>query len=69
MLRHGTKLNGVQWTPQVLENWLFKHCWPMGYSNYPTWRIEEIRQRFAHAIELVQGTNQFRSPTFDPRYR
>lgn len=54
MLRHGTKLNGVQWTPQVLEQWLFSHCWPMGYSQYPTWKIDEMRQRLQHAIQLVQ---------------
>ncbi|KIM88051.1 hypothetical protein PILCRDRAFT_814726 [Piloderma croceum F 1598] len=68
MLRHGTRLNGVQWTPQVLENWLFKYCWPMGYSQYPSWRIGEIRQRFAHAIELVQSVNQPRPPIFNPCY-
>jgi len=65
MLKHGTKLNGVQWTPQVLENWLVKHCWPMGYSEYPDWKVGEMRQRFA---QLVQSTNQQRPP-FDPCYR
>jgi len=69
MLRHGTKLNGVQWTPQVLENWLLKLCWPMGYSHYPSWKVDEMRQRFAHAVELVQSTNQSRPLTFDPCYR
>ncbi|KZP04608.1 hypothetical protein FIBSPDRAFT_767140, partial [Athelia psychrophila] len=54
MLHHGTKLNGVQWTPQVLEQWLLSHCWPMGYSQYPTWKMDEMRQRLQHAIELVQ---------------
>jgi len=67
MLRHGTKLNGVQWTPQVLENWLVQHCWPMGYSQYPKWKVGEMRQRFSHAIALVQSTNQCRPP-FDPCY-
>jgi len=69
MLRHGTKLNGVQWTPQILEDWLLKHCWPMGYSQYPTWKVDEMRQRFAHAIELVQRTNPSRPLNFDPCYR
>jgi len=64
MLRHGTKLNGVQWTPQVLENWLFQLCWPMGYSQYPDWKVGEMRQRFA---QLVQSTYQ-RRPPFDPCY-
>ncbi|KAF7986848.1 hypothetical protein HWV62_12564 [Athelia sp. TMB] len=54
MLRHGTKLNGVQWTPDILERWLLSHCWPMGYSQYPTWKKEEMRERFQHAIGLVQ---------------
>jgi len=62
ILRHGTKMNGVQWTPWVLENWLFHHCWPMGYSLYPTWKTERMRRRFAHVIELVHSANQARPP-------
>jgi len=68
MLTHGTKLNGVQWTPEVLEGWLLKHCWPMGYSQYPSWKIGEMRQRFTHAVKMVQDANQRRSLTHDTHY-
>lgn len=74
MLRHGTKLNGVQWTPQVLEGWLMKECWPMGYSHYPSYKLEELRTRFNHAVQLVQQAttssrdHHRRIPSHDPRY-
>jgi len=68
MLTHGTKLNGVQWTPEVLEGWLLKHCWPMGYSQYPSWKIGEMRQRFTHAVKMVQDANQRRSLARDTHY-
>jgi len=69
MLTHGTKLNGVQWTPEVLEGWLLKHCWPMGYSQYPHWKIGEMRQRLTHAVKMVQDANHNqRSHARDTRY-
>lgn len=70
MLRHGTKLNGVQWTPEVLEGWLMKECWPMGYSHYPNWKLGELRSRFTHAVQLVQSASsgQRRTHSYDPRY-
>ncbi|EGN97536.1 hypothetical protein SERLA73DRAFT_184278 [Serpula lacrymans var. lacrymans S7.3] len=57
MLRHGTKLNGVQWTPQILEQWLFKLCWPMGYQSYENWQVEAMRERIRDAISLAKRWN------------
>ncbi|KAH7925990.1 hypothetical protein BV22DRAFT_1088016 [Leucogyrophana mollusca] len=54
MLQHGTKLNGVQWTPQVMETWLKTLCWPMGYSNYQSDQKEELRERINDAVRLMQ---------------
>ncbi|KAF9244455.1 hypothetical protein BU15DRAFT_59248 [Melanogaster broomeanus] len=56
MLRHGTKLNGVKWTPLVMEGWLKTLCWPMGYNNYQPQRIEELQSRIQDAIRLLQNS-------------
>jgi hypothetical protein len=56
MLRHGTKLNGVQWTPPVMEGWLKTLCWPMGYNSYQPQRIEELQGRIQDAIRLLQNS-------------
>jgi hypothetical protein len=34
MLCHGTKLNGVQWMPHIMETWIKTLCWSMGYNTY-----------------------------------
>ncbi|KAF8129882.1 hypothetical protein EV363DRAFT_1336935 [Boletus edulis] len=57
MLRHGTKLNGVQWTPQIMENWIKALCWPMGYDNYQPQRIDELRDRVQDAVRLLQNSS------------
>ncbi|KAI9566650.1 hypothetical protein HD554DRAFT_2205914 [Boletus coccyginus] len=49
MLRHGTKLNGVHWTPLIMENWIKTLCWPMGYDSYQPQRIGELRERIQDA--------------------
>lgn len=54
MLRHGTKLNGVQWTPQIMEDWIKTLCWPMGYDSYQPQRIDELRDRIMDAVRLLQ---------------
>ncbi|KAN0078008.1 hypothetical protein V8E55_010065 [Tylopilus felleus] len=57
MLRHGTKLNGVQWTPHVMENWIKTLCWPMGYDSYQPQRIDELRDRIRDAVRLLQNSS------------
>ncbi|KAH7886660.1 hypothetical protein F5I97DRAFT_1829250 [Phlebopus sp. FC_14] len=56
MLRHGTKLNGVQWTPDIMETWVKTLCWPMGYNNYQPQRIEELKSRIQDAVRLLQSS-------------
>lgn len=56
MLRHGTKLNGVQWTPHIMENWIKTLCWPMGYNSYQQHRIDELRDRIQDAVRLLQNS-------------
>ena len=57
MLRHGTKLNGVQWTPQIMENWIKTLCWPMGYDSYQPQRLDELRDRIQDAVRLLQNAS------------
>ncbi|KAF8551156.1 hypothetical protein OG21DRAFT_1513126 [Imleria badia] len=57
MLRHGTKLNGVQWTPQIMENWIKTLCWPMGYDSYQPQRIDELRDRIQDAVRLLKNSS------------
>ncbi|KAH7907595.1 hypothetical protein BJ138DRAFT_1014245 [Hygrophoropsis aurantiaca] len=67
MLQHGTKLNGVQWTPEVMETWLKTLCWPMGYSNYQSQQKEELRERIYDAVGLMQKLSS--DPTYLRRPR
>ena len=57
MLRHGTKLNGIHWTPQIMETWIKALCWPMGYDRYQPKRIEELRDRIRDAVRLLQNSS------------
>ncbi|KAF8839228.1 hypothetical protein BDN67DRAFT_1012476 [Paxillus ammoniavirescens] len=57
MLRHGTKLNGIQWTPQIMETWIKTLCWPMGYDSYQPQRIDELKDRIQHAVRLLQNSS------------
>ncbi|KAG1728396.1 uncharacterized protein EDB91DRAFT_1162171 [Suillus paluster] len=54
MLRHGTKLNGVQWTPSIMETWIKTLCWPMGYNSYRPQQAEELRNRIHDAVHHLQ---------------
>ncbi|KAG1729456.1 hypothetical protein EDB19DRAFT_1929601 [Suillus lakei] len=54
MLRHGTKLNGVQWTPRIMETWIKTLCWPMGYNTYKPQQAEELRNRIHDAVHHLQ---------------
>lgn len=54
MLRHGTKLNGVQWTPHIMETWIKTLCWPMGYNTYKPQQAQELRNRIHDAVHHLQ---------------
>lgn len=56
MLRHGTKLNGVQWTPPIMEAWIKTLCWPMGYNSYKPQQAEELRNRIRDAVHQLQSS-------------
>ncbi|EIW78022.1 hypothetical protein CONPUDRAFT_84249 [Coniophora puteana RWD-64-598 SS2] len=55
LLRHGTTLNGVQWTPEILESWLTRLCWPMGYNQYQGQQLGELRDRIRDAVRNAQA--------------
>jgi hypothetical protein len=58
MLRHGTKLNGVQWTPPIMEDWIKTLCWPMGYNSYRPHQAEELRNRIHDAVHQLQTSTE-----------
>src|SRR5271167_135236 len=54
MLCHGTKLNGVQWTPHIMETWIKTLCWPMGYNTYKHQQAQELRNCIHGAVHHLQ---------------
>ena len=46
---------GTSWTPNLIEEWIEKYCWPMGYSSYDRTKRTEFRQRTKHVVELVDS--------------
>ena len=46
-------LSGTDWTPETVENWLFRNCWAMGYHNFDTRRKADLRARIVHAIQML----------------
>ncbi|KAG1824904.1 uncharacterized protein BJ212DRAFT_1260778 [Suillus subaureus] len=58
MLRHGTRLNGVQWTPHIMETWIKTLCWPMGYNTYKPEQAQELRNRIHDAVHHLQTLPQ-----------
>lgn len=50
----GRRQRGVQWTCQLLEQWLVSMCGAMGYQSYPSWQMKTTRERMDHAIRLAQ---------------
>ena len=46
-------LSGTVWTPETVEDWLFRNCWPMGYHNFDSRKKADMRARILHAIELL----------------
>ena len=53
--RNGMVLSGTNWTPDIVESWLFRNCWPMGYHNFDSGRKAVMRTRILHAIELLSN--------------
>lgn len=53
--RNGTSTRGVQWTNQLVEDWLLGTCWPMGYAAYPPEKITETRRRISHAVSSLNA--------------
>jgi hypothetical protein len=51
--RNGMVLSGTIWTPETVEDWLFRNCWPMGYHNFDSRKKADMRARILHAIELL----------------
>ena len=49
----GRRQRGVQWTRQLLEDWLLNMCGAMGYTAYPSWQMEATRDKMRHAIRLA----------------
>ncbi|KAL0948435.1 hypothetical protein HGRIS_011012 [Hohenbuehelia grisea] len=58
LLRNGTIESKVTWTAEVLEAWLHKQCWSMGYATYDTAKVLEMRRRIQHAVMMVNAWNQ-----------
>ncbi|KAJ7127872.1 hypothetical protein C8R44DRAFT_873646 [Mycena epipterygia] len=56
LLRSGTQMRQLHWTPARLENWLLGTCWAMGYAGYDQERIKEMRRRM---IEVVAEVNRW----------
>ncbi|KAI0933235.1 hypothetical protein AcW1_003122 [Taiwanofungus camphoratus] len=54
ILRLGRRQRGVQWTRQVLENWLLTMCGAMGYAAYTSWQMAATREKMRHAIRLAE---------------
>ena len=50
-------LSGTVWTPEIIEDWLFRNCRPMGYHNFDLRRKADMRARILHAIELLSNWN------------
>ncbi|KAI0701304.1 hypothetical protein BC835DRAFT_1411452 [Cytidiella melzeri] len=55
ILQLGSQLKGLQWTRQIMEDWLLNMCSPMGYANYPPEQIELTRQKMRDAVKRAQG--------------
>ncbi|KAJ7782122.1 hypothetical protein B0H14DRAFT_3585491 [Mycena olivaceomarginata] len=56
LLRSGTQMRQLHWTPARLEIWLLGTCWAMGYAGYDHERIKEMRRRM---IEVVAEVNRW----------
>ena len=57
ILLAGASLTNGSWTPELLEKWLWKHCWSMGYAGYDQAKIQLMRERLADAVKRVGSVN------------
>lgn len=53
LLRNGTKLSRTNWSADLLRDWLFTSCWPMGYQHYDLIRLRNINHRIHHALQTL----------------
>ncbi|KAJ7457455.1 hypothetical protein FB451DRAFT_594592 [Mycena latifolia] len=56
LLRSGTRMRQMHWTPTRLEVWLLGACWAMGYAGYDAQRLAEMRRRM---VEVVAEVNRW----------
>lgn len=54
LLRNGTRVRAVQWTPDVLERWLRTECPSMRYDLYDPPKLAELRSRIQQVTSFVQ---------------
>ncbi|KAI0086055.1 hypothetical protein BDY19DRAFT_996241 [Irpex rosettiformis] len=55
ILKLGTQLKGLQWTRQIMEEWLLNMCSPMGYANYQQPQIDSTREKMRDAVKRAQA--------------
>jgi len=55
ILKLGSQIKGLQWTRQIMEDWLLNMCSPMGYKHYPLEQIQLTRQKMRDAVQRAQG--------------
>ncbi|KAJ8474556.1 hypothetical protein ONZ45_g15906 [Pleurotus djamor] len=67
LLRNGTLMSNVTWTPEILEGWLHKECWSMGYASYDVAKVMEMRKRIQHAVAMVNAWNSSEPPSTQPQ--
>ncbi|KAF7416382.1 hypothetical protein PC9H_002647 [Pleurotus ostreatus] len=68
LLRNGTIMSKVTWNAEILEAWLHKECWPMGYASYDTAKVMEMRKRIQHAVQMVNAWNTSDPPPSSSPY-
>ena len=54
LLRNGTVLSAVKWTPEELEKWITSSCWPMGYQFWDSAKRQQMRDRIVDAIKMLK---------------
>jgi hypothetical protein len=55
ILKLGSQLKGLQWTRQIMEDWLLNMCSPMGYAGYSPEKIMLTRQKMRDAVKRAQA--------------
>ncbi|GLB42575.1 hypothetical protein LshimejAT787_1200240 [Lyophyllum shimeji] len=55
LLRNGTNLNNVHWTPATLASWLRTDAAPMSFELWTAAKLHELHERIRHAIGGVEA--------------